>query len=100
MDSLIGRRGYGRPLLGPLRFKSGTIGQSPRLGLSPRHFCVVGCGRGCGSFYSFHLCQCCSELSLRQISGKDRLLQRRVGNIVLPRYGVDLVLDLNRSRRK
>ena len=86
--------------LGPLRFKSGTIGQPPRLGQPPRHFCVVGIRGGGGCFYSFHLCQCCSELSLRQIAGKDRLLQRRVGNIVLPRYGVDLVLDLNRSRRK
>ena len=38
-----------RLFLGPLRFKSGAIGQPPRLGLPPRHFCVVGIRRlgGC-----------------------------------------------------
>ena len=42
LDSLIGRRGQGRPLPGPLRFKSGPIGQPARGDLPPRHFCVVG----------------------------------------------------------
>ena len=45
LDSLIGRGGYGCLFLGPLRFKSGAIGQPPRLSLPPRHFCVVGIRR-------------------------------------------------------
>ena len=47
LDSLIGRRGHSCPLPGPLRFKGGTIGQPARGGLPPRHFRVVGFGRGC-----------------------------------------------------
>ena len=52
LDSLIGRRGYGCLFPGPLRFKSGTIGQPARR-IPPPEFLltktsrrVLGCGGG------------------------------------------------------
>ena len=80
-------------LLSPLGFKGRTFIQAPGFDLPPHEFGVVGFGCRGGCFYSFHLRECCSELSLREIAGQDRLLQRRAGNIVCPGYGVDLVLD-------
>ena len=80
-------------LLGPLGFKGRAFGQAPGFDLPPHDFGVVGFGRGGRSVPGFHLSHRGQELSLGEIAGQDRLLQRRAGNVVLSGDGVDLDLD-------
>ena len=74
-------------------FKGRTFSQAPGFDLPPHEFGVVGFGCGGRRVPGFHLSHRGQELSLGEIAGQDRLLQRRVGNIVCPGDGVDLVLD-------
>ena len=79
--------------LGPPGFKGRAFIQAPGFDLPPHNFGVVGFGRGGGRVPGFHLSHRGQKLSLGEIAGQDRLLQRRVGNIVFSGDGVDLDLD-------
>ena len=93
LDAFVGAEGQCGLLLSPLGFKGRAFSQAPGFDLPPHDFGVVGFGRGGGRVPGFHLSHRGQELSLGEIAGQDRLLQRRAGNIVCPGYGVDLDLD-------
>ena len=77
-------------LPGPLGFKGRAFGQAPGFDLPPHEFGVVGFGCRGRRVPGFHRSHRGQELSLGEIAGQDRLLQRRAGNIDAFVDGLDL----------